>query len=213
MYLSRILLLDRNKFDFNRDTLRALTSLNRFHGALSVCFPGERPHLLWRIDNLKDALYMLILSKERANFTSFCQQFSPSENDWETKNYDMLLNNLNDGSTWKFRLTANPTVSKSHKGNNGQGKIQACKIIENQKQWLLNRSEKHGFQISYNDFDVVQSKWNIFTKSDGHRISLLSVTFEGILTVTNVELFREVLVNGIGRGKAYGMGLLTVIHV
>ena len=213
MYLSRILLLDSNNSDFNRDTMRALTSLNRFHGALSICFPGEKTRHLWRLDNLKDALYLLILSKEEPNFTSFCQQFSPTEDSWETKNYDTLLNNLTDNTTWRFRLTANPTVSKSHQGNNGQGKIQACEIVEDQKKWLLNRAEKNGFKLLYDDFDVVQNKWKIFNKHEHQKISLLSVTFEGILTITNVELFRNALANGIGRGKAYGMGLLTIIHV
>ena len=213
MYLSRILLLDTNNSDFNRNTMRALTYLNHFHGALSICFPGERTRHLWRLDNLKDALYLLVLSKEKADFTSFCQQFSPTKDSWETKNYDKLLDNLTDNSKWRFRLTANPTVSESHKGNNGQGKIKACKKVEDHKKWLLNRAGKNGFQLSCDDFDVVQNKWKVFTKQGHQRISLLSVTFEGILTIINVELFRKALVNGIGRGKAYGMGLLTVIHV
>ena len=213
MYLSRILLIDTDKPEFNRDTMFALTSINRFHGALDSCFPGERTRHLWRLDNLKDALYLLILSKEEPDFTSFCQQFSPSENDWETKNYDTLLNKLTNDSAWKFRLTANPTVTESHKGNNGKGKIRACEIIDEQKQWLINRAEKHGFQLSNDDFDVIQNKWINFYKSGSGKISILSVTYEGILTITNVDLFRETLVNGIGRGKAYGMGLLTVIHI
>ena len=41
---------------------------------------------------------------------------------------------------------------------------------------------------------------------------LLGVTYEGLLTVTDVQAFREALTNGIGRGKAYGMGLLTVMR-
>ncbi len=213
MYLSRILLLDSKNSDFNRNTMCALTFLNRFHGALSMCFPGERTRHLWRLDNLKDALYLLVLSEEKADFTSFCQQFSPTKDSWETKNYDTLLNNLTDNSKWRFRLTANPTVSKSHQGNNGQGKIRAYKNVKDYKEWLLNRAEKNGFQLSDDDFDVVQNKWKIFTKHGDQSISLLSVTFEGILTIINVELFRKALVNGIGRGKAYGMGLLTVIHV
>ena len=43
-------------------------------------------------------------------------------------------------------------------------------------------------------------------------VDLLSVTFEGLLTVTDAELFRKTLTEGIGRGKAYGMGMLTVVH-
>ena len=38
------------------------------------------------------------------------------------------------------------------------------------------------------------------------------MTFEGLLEVTDEELFRNMLVNGLGRGKAYGMGLMTVMR-
>ena len=31
------------------------------------------------------------------------------------------------------------------------------------------------------------------------------------LTVTDAELFKKLLTEGIGRGKAYGLGLMTVI--
>ena len=40
---------------------------------------------------------------------------------------------------------------------------------------------------------------------------MLAVTYEGMLTVTDPLLFRKVLVNGLGREKAYGMGMLTVV--
>ena len=40
-----------------------------------------------------------------------------------------------------------------------------------------------------------------------------AVTYEGVLTVTDTELFCKALTEGIGRGKAYGMGLLTVARV
>jgi len=39
----------------------------------------------------------------------------------------------------------------------------------------------------------------------------MAVTYEGILTVTDKERFRKTLIEGIGREKAYGMGLLTVV--
>jgi CRISPR system Cascade subunit CasE len=42
------------------------------------------------------------------------------------------------------------------------------------------------------------------------RVSLYTVTYEGILEITDVELFKEVLTKGIGRGKAYGCGMLTI---
>ena len=52
----------------------------------------------------------------------------------------------------------------------------------------------------------------LFDEKDGSMVSLLSVSFEGVLEITDEELFKAALTNGIGRGKAYGMGLLTIIR-
>ena len=35
--------------------------------------------------------------------------------------------------------------------------------------------------------------------------------FKGILNVTDAEVFRQTLISGVVREKAYGMGLLTVV--
>lgn len=42
----------------------------------------------------------------------------------------------------------------------------------------------------------------------GHQ--LRSVLYEGVLKVTGPDLFRQTLIHGIGSGKAYGFGLLSV---
>ena len=43
-------------------------------------------------------------------------------------------------------------------------------------------------------------------------MTLLAVTYEGILQVTDPEQFRALLCQGMGRGKAYGLGLMTILH-
>jgi CRISPR system Cascade subunit CasE len=42
-------------------------------------------------------------------------------------------------------------------------------------------------------------------------IRLSKATYEGMLRVTNKEIFYHTLTDGIGRKKAYGFGLMTVI--
>ena len=202
MYLSRITLNIAL-----RETMRALVSPSIFHGAVERSFDGVRARRLWRIDDLNGKKYILILSEARPNLKNFARQFG-YDGEYEIKDYAPLLNRILNGEKWQFRLTANPVVSKSH------GKIMAHITPEFQKKWLSSRAEKLGFSLNEAEFQMVQSKWYDFRKREGadsSRVRMLSVTFEGILTVTDAEQFRETLCNGIGREKAYGQGMLTIV--
>lgn len=204
MYLSRI--------ELNiglRATMKALVSPSKFHGAIESSFSGDRARRLWRIDDLHGKKYLLLLSESIPNLSHFAEQFGYLEK-YETKGYSALLAKIRNGENWRFRLTANPTVSKSH------GKIMAHITPEYQKKWLMDRAERCGFSVNVNEFQTVQSKWYNFSKKDGDKsanIRLLSVTFEGLLTVTDAEKFKETLCRGIGREKAYGQGLLTIVRI
>lgn len=191
-----------------RETMKAMVSPSLFHGAIESSFDGERARRLWRIDDLNGKKYILIVSEAMPDLKAFAEQFGYA-GEYETKDYSPLLDRILDGGKWQFRLTANPVVSKSH------GKIMAHITPEYQKKWLGNRAEKLGFSLDEDEIQMVQSKWYDFCKKDGagsSRIRLLSVTFEGILTVTDAKQFKETLCNGIGREKAYGQGLLTIVR-
>lgn len=206
MYLSRIR-LDSS----NRRTLQALSAPSKFHGALESSFSGQRQRRLWRLDRLNGELYLLLLSETAPELSGFCKQFCCTQEDAQTKDYDGLLSRVQNGTKWRFRLTANPVISKNRDGD--RGKVTAHITTGYQKKWLLSHCEQNGFLVSEDSYDVTQSKWYQFYKSDQNRVSLLAVTFEGVLKVTDSELFRNALCSGIGRGKAYGMGLLTVMRI
>lgn len=208
MYLSRVQLnLQKRK------TLKALSSLNLFHGAVETCFNGERGRNLWRIDTLNGLFFILIVSQNIPDFTHFIDQFGyeNDESSYATKDYQPFIDSISAGQKWNFRLTANPT-NYINQGQTVRGKIVAHITTTHQKAWLMKKAESNGFTISEMDFDIVKSEWFSFRKkTQGPRVTMLAVTYEGMLTVTDPLLFRKVLVNGLGREKAYGMGMLTVV--
>ncbi len=208
MYLSRIT-LDPAR----RSTMKAMASPNLFHGAIEHAFSGPRIRNLWRIDKLGEKTYLLVLSQEKPDFTNVADQFGEegAKNDWESKPYEPLLSRIKTGDVWQFRLTANPTVSKAS-AKDKRGKVLGHITPAHQKNWLIKRAENHGFSLTEESFNVTESRWMRFSKgTDGGKpITLLSVTYEGLLKVTDAELFQDTLTKGLGRGKAYGLGLLTV---
>ena len=187
----------------------ALANPQRFHGAVEQAFPGERRRRLWRLDPLGGKLYLMILSEDAPDLSGIEEQFGTGE-PGETKSYNPLLERILPDSVWRFRLTANPTVSSaSSSGPLERGKVQAHVTPEFQEEWLRARAEKHGFCLK--SLQVTGSRWLRFQKGQqGKPVTLLSVVYEGILQVTDPVLLRQVLTEGLGRGKAYGQGLLTV---
>lgn len=212
MYLSRIALNTDN-----RSTLLALGSPHILHAAVEGGFRGYKQRNLWRVDWLGGICYLLVLSPNKPDFSRLSAQFGypGSESRWETRDYEPLLSRLEPGQAWQFRLKANPTRSGSKEwGESGRGKVFSHVTEEQQKQWLLRRSETCGFALKPEDFRVVGTKWHEFPK--GHsgegKVTLRTAVFEGVLSVRDSKQFRQTLVSGIGRAKAYGCGLLTIAH-
>ena len=207
MYLSRAE-LDPTR----RSTMIALTSPQKFHGAVENSFSGERRRRLWRLDQLGEKLYLLLLSEERPDLTALCAQFGTGAPP-ETRPYDPLLERVTAGSCWQFRLTANPTRTRKDPADPlARGALKPCYLEAEQEQWLLEQAGKHGFALTEDSFTVTRVQWHHFAKRGTRPVSLLAVTYEGVLQVTDPEAFRNLLCQGMGRGKAYGLGLLTVMR-
>ena len=74
------------------------------------------------------------------------------------------------------------------------------------------RSEPDCFALREEEFTVTRVQWQRFAKRGTRPVTLLAVTYEGVLQVTDAEQFRAMLCQGMGRGKAYGLGLMTVMR-
>lgn len=217
MYLSRVA-LDGTK----RATMLALQNPAMFHGAVERSFEPRTARSLWRIDELGGQRYLLLLSREKPELSGLAAQFGTQDAP-ETRDYDVLLARITPESRWQFRLHANPTYSSG--GDGKRGKVHACTIVSSpaslrpgaqepktQVGWLMHQAQTHGFTVQADELSVQKMQWYSFSKEHGEQVKLLGVTYEGLLTVTDADKFRQALTEGIGRGKAYGMGLLTVVR-
>ncbi|ANZ61104.1 type I-E CRISPR-associated protein Cas6/Cse3/CasE [Secundilactobacillus paracollinoides] len=222
MYLSRVE-IDVN----NRRKTKDLTHLGAYHNWIEQSFPeeiaaNERQRHLWRIDQLNGKKYLLLLSQEAPDTEALARYGVGGS--VQTKSYDQFLNGINDGELMRFRLTANPVHAVPQPGKN-QPKIYPHIKVDQQKGWLIKRADKLGFELikkqqsetieDVNDlaFDIVSRDWPRLARKQSRGAKLSRVSFEGMLRVTDAVTFRQTLVNGIGKEKAFGMGLMTVIPV
>ncbi len=205
MYLSRVG-LDVSR----RKTQIALVSPNKIHGAVEEAFARKQDRNLWRIDRLGGHTYLLIVSAEKPDLSKIAAQFGFDNDCGESKEYDRLLERIQTGSNWHFRLTANPV--HSIQGGKKRGKVVAHTSEKYQLEWLEKQAMKRGFRVPPGGAYITEENWRIFSKRDpSQKVRILEVVFEGKLCVENADIFRDTLVNGIGREKAYGMGMLTVV--
>jgi CRISPR system Cascade subunit CasE len=124
------------------------------------------------------------------------------------------------GQSLRFRLVANPTRRLSKHSLEADGKPIAEKYIgkrvpvrnEQLFDWLVRRAEDAGFSVAEDDTQIQPGYIYLNKKKaqgdKGHR--LRSVRYDGILQVTDPDRLRATVIQGIGPGKAYGLGLLSL---
>lgn len=134
------------------------------------------------------------------------------------------------GSRLRFRFRANPTRKiDTRSGPDGQrrnGRRVELRDESAQIDWLRRKGQQSGFEILSVRMDsrvpdvltLAEAKVHgkrsaAATEGDAvtaARLTFHPVLFEGELKVTDIKLFRTALETGIGPGKAYGLGLLSV---
>lgn len=210
MYLSRVE-IDRN----NRRKIKDLTHLGAYHSWVEESFPEEvnqdlRSRKLWRIDRLYGREYLLVVSSTHPNLKKLERYGVPGSA--ETKDYSAFLDSLKEGMRVKFRAKLNPVKSLfKDQDVKGRGRVVPLQSIEDQMMFLLERSEKNGFHLEPNDCTIVGKGTEVLKYKGKKPVHLMGAEYEGDLTITDLEKFKKVLTEGLGRKKAYGFGMMTVI--
>ncbi len=101
---------------------------------------------------------------------------------------------------FRFRLFANPTVTRD-------GKRQGLASEDAQLAWLTRQGERWGFSV---EAALVTGSELLSSRKADNRISLLKACFEGRMQVRDPVLLTQALRAGIGPGKAFGCGLLSL---
>lgn len=225
MYLSRVTLSLSNL-----SAMAFISSPYKIHAAVEQAFApdatreGEDGRILWRLDEVAgnpSEMWLYVMSLEKPDFTRICEQVGEPAL-WVTKDYAPVLERVREGQLWQFRLKANPVrkvlVDKGRRERAGVvGSIQGHVTEAQQRAWLLDRSEAHGFRIvqteeGYDRLTVSHRRRERF-KRHGDVVTLTTAQYDGVLEVTDADAFRHVLGFGMGRARGFGCGLMTIAPV
>lgn len=226
MYLTRVFLNPQR-----RATREWLTSPQRLHAAVLAGFAEQssanRP--LWRLDREQHRFGLFVVSADRPDLIHLVEQGGWSTHSPEVADYHRFLDQIEVGRQYVFRLRANPVRStKEGVEPLARGRVVNVGARAQQENWLLDRAASLGFAIPEAPSDLrgdtgeVLARKNLvltsretlrFSKlASGERlhVTLATAQFDGLLEVTDATALRQALCQGVGRGKAYGCGLMTL---
>jgi CRISPR system Cascade subunit CasE len=215
------------------------SSVNAAQLAKDVCVNAYREHQhLWRLFDVDaDAERDFLFRREHpaSGFPRFYllsdRQPLHANNVWqiETKDYRPAIRS---GQQLAFTLRVNPIVTRRDaqgrqcrhdvvmdlKHQTGFKKLPASEqpllnalVQQAGLEWLQKRAERHGFSFAPGQVHIDDYQQHRASKKGGKKpIRYSTLDFTGLLTVTEVELFQQALVQGIGPAKAFGCGLLMV---
>jgi len=241
MYYSRLILNPRSRQvqrDLGDPYQLHRTILHGFpHGKVEVKRNDEEATgVLYRVDaHPQNGLPVLLVQSQTAPDWSFLQTITfqnyllptdPRQGDEnpavKTRAIEFQL-----GQTLAFRLRANPTKRLSA-GKGYKGKRVGIYKEEEQLTWLQQRSVPCGFRLLHTQ--IIQGskvQWAALREIEQNRKKtgevseekalpkpgLIEVQFDGILQVTDPTAFLTAVQAGIGSGKAFGFGLLSLAPV
>jgi len=219
MYLSRLILNPRN-----RRVQREMAEPYQMHKTLMRSFPDdldrEKERVLFRVDaDPRSGTFSVLLQSPLEprwgwlenngahGYLAPDHRLSPGvDENLATKSFDLKFVA---GQAFAFRLRANPTVKRRFP--NGDHKRVGLYREEEQIAWLGRKGEQGGFRVlSVSARQEPEVGGRICRDGDTHKLKLLAVRFDGVLQVTDPERFQETVRRGIGSGKGFGFGLLSL---
>ncbi|MDO9105268.1 MAG: type I-E CRISPR-associated protein Cas6/Cse3/CasE [Methylovulum sp.] len=115
---------------------------------------------------------------------------------------------------YRFEVVVNPSkrakLNRNETGKKVSGKIVALRKREDIATWFIEKAPQWGFSVTPEHLEIVNIAVKQFEKS-GQTITQGQAQLIGRLTVTDKAKFVQSFQNGIGRGRAFGCGLLQII--
>lgn len=216
LYLSRLLLNPRS-----RQAQREAADPYNLHRTLMQAFAGKRDQsgVLHRLefDPRSGGIMLLVQSQVEPDWSYLdgkayllpADPFSGLDNP-AVKPFNL---SLQAGQILRFRLTANPTIKKVRRDENGKRKnSNRVPLVRENKQveWLQKRATAAGFRLL--EVEVSRPQQQKSWKKGEHRspITLYAIQFNGRLQVREPEKLSKAVETGIGPAKAFGCGLLSL---
>lgn len=204
MYLTKLALNYRDRL-----VVKDLSDVHKLHQRIMQAFPNEKRdqaradwQVLFRQEPESDVV--LVSSAIEGDWSQLPAGYllQHQSKPFEVEKVPFML-----GQMLQFRLKANP----SKRDNQSRKLIGLFREVD-QLEWLGRQGDRNGFGIR--GVDVIQTP-KIFGSKGASKnpIRLETVLYQGVLEVMEPTQLVGAIQQGIGRGKSYGCGLLSVARI
>ncbi len=191
--------------------------------------------VLFRVDDDGGRPRLLVQSKREPDWRAFSNHLGggrylltpPEVKEWEPQ--------FHAGQTLRFRLLANPTF-RPKKADGSDGERRGLYREHERLDWLARQGARCGFALPqaratlkrngapmifrdrpYDSLTLELPVCQVIDLNDGRcspspdrRIKFSAARFDGVLQISDLDLFIHALENGIGPAKGFGFGMLSL---
>ena len=198
------------------DVTADLAEATRLHQRIMTLFPpdlGEHARaqagILFRTDEDATGTSILIQSRIEPNTQRLPEGYGHAQ----IRTLDPLLDALRAGLPLRYRITANATRKLGRNTQHGKPLTVVPLHGLDAEAWWARKAVEAGLDpriVTAVSLETAQGPRRPGTGSQTQFVRHARTRFDGTATITDPERLRDALTNGIGRGKSYGCGLLTI---
>ncbi|MER6548633.1 type I-E CRISPR-associated protein Cas6/Cse3/CasE [Streptomyces sp. NPDC001250] len=215
VWLTRIIPNPRSP-EARRDLTGHHTAMN-LHRRLMSLYPTEagpdpraRFGVLFRTDDTPTGPHILLQSTHQPDLTKLPADYGTTQ----SRPLDALLDALKPGLTIRYRCAASP-VRKPGATTRALYNLPAVIPLTgaHADEWWTRQAHTAGLTpltLHSHPLDTAQATRTPGQTTTPQRIRHTRTRFDGTATITDPDLLRQKITEGIGRGKAYGCGLLSI---
>jgi len=221
-YLSRIYLNP-----LRRQTQAFLRNPEKLHAAVLNGIPTQpvTERILWRVEpDPSHRAELLVLSQTRPSWEALIEQGGwPNADQPQARTADLqpLLDTINLGRSFRLRVRVNPVVSTKAPPPNDPGRTRTRGHpvpvkSQDQPRWFLDHLPGWGYQPITNSTgqpELVQlerASVRFTRRPETAPVTLAAATFEARVTIADHTAATRSMLQGVGRARAYGFGLVTL---
>lgn len=210
-WLSRITPVERRP-----DVTADLADATRLHRRIMTLFPADlgdqaraAAGILFRVDEDPRGTSILVQSHIEPDSERLPEGYAYTQ----VRALDPLLAALRPGLPLRYRLTANATRKLGPNTKDGKPRTVVPLHGIEAEQWWARKATEAGLApriITATALETAQGTRRPPTGAPSQFIRHARTRFDGTATITDPARLHDALTRGIGRGKSYGCGLLTI---